>query len=203
MIANHDNSMLTVVGAHGVVLVEIDQMHTESQGDDFIAPGTTLSFAMPGDLVDLNTGTIFRNEPVEYAKAALSGLVEGGAMRVRRATPAAIRTSRWTVRSRCGSRRSRRAAAFSTSRASAITADEPDTARSGDRAAILNQEKTWKTSLTQCRPSRPAASTSRCRRTPTARPTSCRRSVTAIPARGRRSICRPACMRTSSRGCWR
>ncbi|MBN3832525.1 hypothetical protein [Burkholderia sp. Ac-20344] len=77
VIANHDNSMLTVVGAHGVVLVEIDQIHTESQGDDFIAPGTTLSFAMPGDLVDLNTGTIFRNEPVEHAKAALSGLVEG------------------------------------------------------------------------------------------------------------------------------
>lgn len=77
VIANHDNSMLTVVGANGVVLVEIDQVHVESQGDDFIAPGTMLSFALPGDLIDLNSGQISRNEPSETADAALKRLVNG------------------------------------------------------------------------------------------------------------------------------
>lgn len=73
--ANHDNSKLTVMGANGAVLVEIDLVHTELQGDDFTAPGTRLTFALPGDVINLKTGTVTRAMPPEQAAAALDNLV--------------------------------------------------------------------------------------------------------------------------------
>lgn len=77
VVANHDNSDLTVIGAKGIVLVEVDPAHAELQGDEFVASGTTLSFAAPGDRVDLNSGKILRAGPPEAADAALALLVHG------------------------------------------------------------------------------------------------------------------------------
>jgi hypothetical protein len=71
-ISNHDNSLLTVVGARGVVLVETDPTQIVLQGDDFIAAGTRLTFALPGDVIDLNTGTLRRQQADEPADAAPS-----------------------------------------------------------------------------------------------------------------------------------
>ena len=76
VIANRDGSKLTVIGASGAVLVEIDLAHTELQGDDFTAPGTRLAFALPGDVIDLKTGTVARKSPPENAGAALDSLVQ-------------------------------------------------------------------------------------------------------------------------------
>lgn len=75
--ANHDNSELTVIGAKGVVLVEVDPAHTELQGDEFIATGTMLSFAAPGDTIDLNSGKLRRAGSPDAADAALNLLVHG------------------------------------------------------------------------------------------------------------------------------
>ena len=75
IIANHDNSMLTVIGAKGVVLVEIDQANIALQRDDFIAPGTLLSFALPGDTIDLNRGTVHRSQGSDVADASLDLLI--------------------------------------------------------------------------------------------------------------------------------
>ncbi|MGN2427257.1 cyanophycinase [Klebsiella electrica] len=74
-ISNHDNSLLTVVGARGVVLVETDPTQIVLQGDDFIAAGTRLTFALPGDVIDLNTGTLRRQQADEPADAALRQLM--------------------------------------------------------------------------------------------------------------------------------
>lgn len=76
IIANDDNSQLTVMGNRGAVLVEIDQAHTELQGDDFIATGTRLSFALPGDVIDLAAGTVIRAGRADVADAALGELVQ-------------------------------------------------------------------------------------------------------------------------------
>lgn len=75
VIANHESSLLTVIGAQGAVLVEIDQVNTELQGDDFIAPGTKLSFAQPGDIIEMQTGAIARHAPIQASAAALDALV--------------------------------------------------------------------------------------------------------------------------------
>lgn len=75
IIANHDNSKLTAIGARGAVLVEIDTLKTELAGDDFIAPGTRLCFAGPGDVIDMATGTVTRLAPVNASAAALDTLV--------------------------------------------------------------------------------------------------------------------------------
>lgn len=75
VIANHDNSLLTVIGSQGAVLVEIDQIKTELQGDDFIAPGTRLSFAGPGDVIHMTNGTVTRHMPAESASTSLDNLV--------------------------------------------------------------------------------------------------------------------------------
>jgi cyanophycinase len=74
VIANHDNSQLDVIGARGAVLVEIDQVKTELQGDDFIAPGTRLCFAGPGDRIDMATGTVTRRADVATSAQALAAL---------------------------------------------------------------------------------------------------------------------------------
>ena len=75
VIANHDNSQLTAIGARGAVLVEIDPLKTELAGDDFIAPDTRLSFAGPGDVIDMAAGTVYRQAPVTDSTAALDALV--------------------------------------------------------------------------------------------------------------------------------
>jgi cyanophycinase len=77
VVANRDNSELTVIGAKGVVLVEVDPAHTELQGDEFIATGTMLSFALPGDTIDLNSGKVRRASLPNVADAALQALVHG------------------------------------------------------------------------------------------------------------------------------
>ena len=75
VIANHDNSRLTAIGARGAVLVEIDTLKTELAGDDFIAPGTRLCFAAPGDVVDMAAGTVTRLAPAAASAAMLDTLV--------------------------------------------------------------------------------------------------------------------------------
>ena len=75
VIANCDNSQITAIGAHGAVLVEIDPLKTELQGDDFIAPDIRLCFAGPGDVIDMAAGTVTRLAPVTASAAALDTLV--------------------------------------------------------------------------------------------------------------------------------
>jgi cyanophycinase len=75
VIANHDNSQLTAIGARGAVLVEIDPLKTELAGDDFIAHDTRLCFAGPGDVIDMAAGTVTRLAPVPASAAALDTLV--------------------------------------------------------------------------------------------------------------------------------
>ena len=75
VIANHDNSQLTAIGTRGAVLVEIDPLKTELAGDDFIAPGTRLCFAGPGDVIDMAAGTVTRLAPVTDSAAILDTLV--------------------------------------------------------------------------------------------------------------------------------
>lgn len=75
VIANHDNSQLTAIGARGAVLVEIDPLKTELAGDDFIAPDTRLCFAGPGDVIDMASGIVTRLAPVTASAAMLDTLV--------------------------------------------------------------------------------------------------------------------------------
>ena len=75
VIANHDNSKLTAIGARGAVLVEIDPLKTELAGDDFIAPDTRLCFAGPGDVIDMAAGTVTRLSPATTSATALDTLV--------------------------------------------------------------------------------------------------------------------------------
>ena len=75
VIANHDNSELTVIGARGAVLIEIDPLKTELAGDDFIAPGIRLCFAGPGDVIDMAAGTVVRLTPTNASAAMLDTLV--------------------------------------------------------------------------------------------------------------------------------
>jgi len=75
VIANHDNSRLTAIGARGAVLVEIDPLKTELQGDGFLAHDTRLCFAGPGDVIDMAAGTITRLAPVITSAAMLDTLV--------------------------------------------------------------------------------------------------------------------------------
>lgn len=73
-ITSHDNSLLTVIGAKGVVLVETNRSQITLQADEFIASGNQLTFALPGDVINLNTGTVLRQQPVEKADEMLSRL---------------------------------------------------------------------------------------------------------------------------------
>jgi cyanophycinase len=75
VIANHDNSQLTAIGARGAVLVEIDPLKTELAGDDFVSPGTRLCFAGPGDVIDMAAGTVTRLAPATASAAMLDRLV--------------------------------------------------------------------------------------------------------------------------------
>ena len=75
VIANHDNTQLTAIGARGAVVLEIDPLKTELAGDDFIAPDIKLCFAGPGDVIDMAAGTVTRMSPVTPSAAALDALV--------------------------------------------------------------------------------------------------------------------------------
>ena len=75
VIANYDNSQLTAIGARGAVLVEIDPLKTELQGDDFIAHDTRLCFAGPGDVIDMAAGTVTRLAPATASAVVLDTLV--------------------------------------------------------------------------------------------------------------------------------
>ncbi|AQT81815.1 cyanophycinase [Mycolicibacterium litorale] len=75
VIANHDNSRLTAIGARGAVLLETDPLKTELAGDDFIAPDTRLCFAGPGDVIDMAAGTVTRLASATASAAALDTLV--------------------------------------------------------------------------------------------------------------------------------
>lgn len=75
VIANHDNSQLTAIGARGAVLVEIDPLKTELAGDDFIAPDTRLCLAGPGDVIDMAAGTVTRLAPATASAGVLDTLV--------------------------------------------------------------------------------------------------------------------------------
>ena len=75
VVANFDNSHITAIGARGAVLIEIDPLKTELQGDDFIAPGIRLCFAGPGDVIDMAAGTVTRAAPATASAAALDTLV--------------------------------------------------------------------------------------------------------------------------------
>ena len=74
VIANHDNTRLTVIGALGAVLVEVDLARTELQGDQFAALGTRLHFALPGDVIDLRKGRVTHAGDPEMATMALDRL---------------------------------------------------------------------------------------------------------------------------------
>ncbi|WP_313674392.1 cyanophycinase [Mycolicibacterium sp.] len=75
VIANHDNSQLTAIGARGVVLVEIDPLKTELAGDDFIAHDTRLCCVGPGDVIDMAAGTVTRLAPATASATVLDTLV--------------------------------------------------------------------------------------------------------------------------------
>ena len=75
VIANHDNTQITATSARGAVLVEIDPLKIELQGDDFIVPDARLCFAGPGDVVDMAAGTVTRRSPATASATALDTLV--------------------------------------------------------------------------------------------------------------------------------
>lgn len=86
LIATGDNAPIEVAGRHGVVLIEIDHANLVLQSDSFVARGIKLSFARPGDRIDIATGTVQRSSPPEAASAALERLInelaaECGALR--------------------------------------------------------------------------------------------------------------------------
>ncbi|TCT06822.1 cyanophycinase [Aquabacter spiritensis] len=75
MNARGDGSLIDVFGRHGVVLVELDPHNLELQSDSFVARGVKLSFARPGDQIDVAAGQVLRHTPAEPATAALLRLV--------------------------------------------------------------------------------------------------------------------------------
>lgn len=75
MIATAERDIFEVVGGRGVVLVEIDQTDMVLHSDCFVARGTRLSFALPGDRIDSKEGLVLRDTPPETAAAALDLLM--------------------------------------------------------------------------------------------------------------------------------
>ncbi len=58
-----------------MVLVEIDQTDRVLHSDCFVARGTRLSFALPGDCIDGKEGLVLRRSPPDDAAAALGQLM--------------------------------------------------------------------------------------------------------------------------------
>lgn len=75
IVAPGDNGPIEVLGRHGVVLVQIDHANLLLQSDSFVARGIRLSFARPGDRINVLEGTIERASPPEAANAALARLI--------------------------------------------------------------------------------------------------------------------------------
>ncbi len=75
MCARGDGARIDVFGRYGVVLVEIDPQALVLQSDNFAARGVKLSFALPGDQIDVAAGTILRHTPHDQATATLLRLV--------------------------------------------------------------------------------------------------------------------------------
>ena len=75
IVAPGDNSPIEVLGRHGVVLVEIDHANLLLQSDSFVARGIRLSFARPGDRINVADGTVERTSPPAAATAALERLI--------------------------------------------------------------------------------------------------------------------------------
>lgn len=75
MCARGDGARIDVFGRYGVVLVEIDPQALVLQSDNFAARGVKLSFALPGDQIDVAAGTILRHTPPDQATATLLRLV--------------------------------------------------------------------------------------------------------------------------------
>lgn len=70
-----DGSLIDVFGRYGVVLVEVDPNQLVLQSDNFAAQGVKLSFALPGDQIDVVNGAVIRHAPPEQATATLVRLV--------------------------------------------------------------------------------------------------------------------------------
>lgn len=70
-----DGALIDVFGRYGVVLVEVDPNQLVLQSDTFAAQGVKLSFALPGDQIDVVNGAVIRHSPPDQATAALVRLV--------------------------------------------------------------------------------------------------------------------------------
>ncbi len=70
-----DGALIDVFGRYGVVLVEVDPNHLELQSDSFVARGVKLSFARPGDQIDVVAGAVVRHTTSDQATATLVRLV--------------------------------------------------------------------------------------------------------------------------------
>lgn len=70
-----EGALLDVFGRYGVVLVEVDPSRLVLQSDTFAAQGVKLSFALPGDQIDVANGAVIRHSPPEQATATLLRLV--------------------------------------------------------------------------------------------------------------------------------
>lgn len=75
VVANADNTLLTVVGMRGVVLLEVDPQTTKMQGDDLQTLGTRVHLALAGDMIDLNAGVVIRSAPAAEAEAVLKDMI--------------------------------------------------------------------------------------------------------------------------------
>lgn len=75
MCARGDGAIIDVFGRYGVVLVEINAEALVLQSDTFAARGVKLSFALPGDQIDVAKGTILRHTAHDQATATLVRLV--------------------------------------------------------------------------------------------------------------------------------
>ena len=75
MSARGEGNLIDVFGRYGVVLVEVDQNNLVLQSDSFVARGVKLSFARPGDQIDVAAGQVLRHTPPEPATASLVRLV--------------------------------------------------------------------------------------------------------------------------------
>lgn len=75
MCARGEGGLIDVFGRYGVVLADVDQNALVLQSDSFVARGVKLSFARPGDQIDVAKGEIIRHSPAEPATATLVRLV--------------------------------------------------------------------------------------------------------------------------------
>ncbi|OYY09381.1 MAG: cyanophycinase [Rhizobiales bacterium 35-68-8] len=75
MNARGDGTLIDVYGRYGVVLVEVNPDELVLQSDNFAARGVKLSFALPGDQIDMSRGAVIRHSSHDQATATLVRLV--------------------------------------------------------------------------------------------------------------------------------